>query len=140
MMFTVLVTPDNKNIMLPNSLIVGGKVTNFSACQTRRISIPVTIPYSADLAKVRHTLAHYVENEPRVLKDPPPCIGPDSFTDRGVQISVMAWVERSAYWDVFYDLHETIQAALDSIGVPIAVSTVQIADSRKRTDDDTQLP
>ncbi len=37
--------------MLPNSLIVGGKVTNFSACQTRRISIPVTIPYSADLAK-----------------------------------------------------------------------------------------
>lgn len=42
MMFTVLVTPDNKNIMLPNSLIVGGKVTNFSACQTRRISIPVT--------------------------------------------------------------------------------------------------
>ena len=140
MMFTVLVTPDNKNIMLPNSLIVGGKVTNFSACQTRRISIPVTIPYSADLAKVRQTLAHYVENEPRVLKDPPPCIGPDSFTDRGVQISVMAWVERSAYWDVFYDLHETIQAALDSIGVPIAVSTVQIADSRTRTDDDTQLP
>ena len=123
MMFTVLVTPDNKNIMLPNSLIVGGKVTNFSACQTRRISIPVTIPYSADLAK-----------------DPPPCIGPDSFTDRGIQISVMAWVERSAYWDVFYDLHETIQAALDSIGVPIAVSTVQIADSGKRTGDDTQLP
>ena len=140
MMFTVLVTPDNKNIMLPNSLIVGGKVTNFSACQTRRISIPVTIPYSADLAKVRQTLAHYIENEPRVLKDPPPCIGPDSFTDRGIQISVMAWVERSAYWDVFYDLHETIQAALDSIGVPIAVSTVQIADSGKRTGDDTQLP
>ena len=104
MMFTVLVTPDNKNIMLPNSLIVGGKVTNFSACQTRRISIPVTIPYSADLAKVRQTLAHYIENEPRVLKDPPPCIGPDSFTDRGIQISVMAWVERSAYWDVFLSL------------------------------------
>ncbi len=140
MMFTVLNTPDNKKIMLPNSVIIGEKVTNFSACNTRRISIPVVVPFGTDLAKTRQVLQAYVQKDPRVLKDPPPCIGADLFTDRGVQISVMAWVERTQYWDVFYDLHEAIQAALQSIDVSIAVSTISLQENEKKSGRDTQMP
>ena len=140
MMFTVLVTPDNKNILLPNSRLIGGKVTNFSAHDTRRITIPVTVPYTADLPTARRALSDRIAAEPRILKDPAPCVGADKFTERGVQISVMAWVQRTAYWDVFYDLHEQIKDALAGVGITPAVSVVSVQPAPKNAADDTRVP
>lgn len=117
---TSLVTPDHKRVIIPNSAIMSGSITNYSTMPTRRIDLVIGISYSADIARAKEEIEKVVSADERILKDPKPTIAVLELAASSVNLVVRPWVNTSDYWPVRYDLTENIKNQLDSakIGIP----------------------
>lgn len=117
---TVLKTGDNKTIIVPNSGIMGGAITNYSTESTRRIDLVVGISYDADIRKAKKILNDIVDSDNRILKEPLPTIAISELADSSVNFVVRPWVGASDYWPVRFELNEKIKLAFDEaeIGIP----------------------
>lgn len=117
---TIMTTGDNREVIVPNSDIWGGPITNFSARGTRRIDMIVGVSYDADLKQAKEVMTKVIEAEPRVLKDPAPTIAVSELADSSVNFVVRPWVSTSEYWPTRFALTEAIKIALDEakIGIP----------------------
>lgn len=116
---TELLTPDNKTVIVPNSEITSGNITNYSAKETRRIDLVVGVAYDADLKKTRAVLNGILTDEPRVLKQPEPVVAVSNLGESSVDFVVRPWVKSSDYWPVRFDLNERIKVRLDEEGIGI---------------------
>ena len=116
---TQLKTPDNKTIIIPNAKLSGDNIVNFSAKGTRRVDMVFGIGYGDDMDKARKIITDVIDNDPRVLKDPPPKIAVVALGDSSVDFAVRPWVKASDYWDLWFDVTETIKKRFDADGVSI---------------------
>ena len=116
---TVLNTPDNRRIIVPNSAITGGNITNNSANDTRRIDLVAGVSYSDDLDKVRKLLEEILAAEERILPEPEPFIGIMELADSSVNFAVRPWVNASDWWPTRCALQEEIKKRFDKEGVSI---------------------
>lgn len=116
---TVLHTPDNKKVIVPNSQITGGVITNFSANETRRVDLVAGIGYGDDMAKAREVLQRVVTSHAAVLQDPAPVIEVGELGDSSVNFLVRPWVKTADYWRVYWDLTEAIKREFDREGISI---------------------
>jgi small conductance mechanosensitive channel len=117
---TILNTPDNKMVVVPNSSVIGGAITNYSRHATRRIDFVIGVSYDADLKHTKAVLTRVIEAEDRILKDPAPTIGVLTLADSSVNFAVRPWVKTEDYWGVYFDLLQAIKEELDkeNIGIP----------------------
>jgi len=116
---TVLTSPDNKVITVPNSAVLGGTITNVTANDTRRVDMTFGIGYDDDLLKAKKTLERIVSEEPRVLPEPAPLIQVMELADSSVNFVVRPWVKTSDYWGVYYALTEKVKLVFDQEGISI---------------------
>lgn len=116
---THLKTPDNKKVILPNSQITGGAITNFSANDTRRLDLVVGVSYDDDIRKVKQVLSEILESDEGVLKEPKYTVGLLEMADSSINFAVRPWVKTAEYWDVFFRLQEAIKIRLDEEGITI---------------------
>ncbi|MEM9161110.1 MAG: mechanosensitive ion channel domain-containing protein, partial [Verrucomicrobiota bacterium] len=116
---TILTSPDNKKIIVPNSAIMGGSITNITAHDTRRVDMSVGVSYSDDLDKVQSIILEVLAADDRVLKDPEPQVVVSELADSSVNFHVRPWAATSDYWGVFFDFQKTIKQRLDKEGVSI---------------------
>jgi len=116
---TVMHTPDNKKIIVPNSGIMGGNITNYSANDTRRLDLVFGVGYEDDLNKVLSVLTEMVAADERCLKDPAPTIVVLEHGDSSVNIAVRPWVKTSDYWGVFFDMQKNVKLRFDSENISI---------------------
>lgn len=116
---TVLTTPDNKLVVVPNSSVLGGNIINYSAKDTRRIDLVIGVGYNADLAKTKQVLRAVCEADERVLKDPDITVGVVELADSSVNFVVRPWVRTADYWGTYFDLMENIKNELDNAGIEI---------------------
>ncbi len=116
---TILTTPDNKVIIVPNAKITGDNIVNYSAKDTRRMDLVFGVGYGDDLQKVKDILQDILQNDPRVLKIPQPMVGVLELADSSVNFAVRPWVKSSDYWPLFFDLKETIKKRFDAEGISI---------------------
>ncbi|MEI8631940.1 mechanosensitive ion channel [Vibrio sp. PP-XX7] len=123
---TVLKTPDNKMIIVPNSSVIGGAITNYSQHPTRRIDFIIGVSYSANLQKTKQVLRETVEQDERVLKDRDIMIGVHALADSSVNFVVRPWVKTEDYWAVYFDLMQAIKEALDENGIEIPFPQVDV--------------
>ncbi|MDJ0813010.1 MAG: mechanosensitive ion channel [Woeseiaceae bacterium] len=114
---TVLKTGDNKQIIVPNSQIMGGIITNYSANDTRRVDMVVGVSYEDDLDKVRKTIEELIAADDRILDDPAPTIAVSELADSSVNFVVRPWVMTPDYWGVMFDLTEAIKKRFDKDGI-----------------------
>jgi len=114
---TILKTPDNKQVIVPNSQIMTSIITNYSANDTRRIDMLVGVSYEDDLDKVKKTLEDIVDADTRVLDDPACKIAVLELADSSVNLVVRPWVSTDDYWDVRFDLTEVIKKRFDREGI-----------------------
>lgn len=114
---TVLKTPDNKQIIVPNSQIMDSIITNYSANDTRRVDLTVGVSYDDDLDKVAATLRELVDADDRILKDPECQIAVLELADSSVNFVVRPWARTSDYWGVYFDLTERIKKRFDDEGI-----------------------
>jgi small conductance mechanosensitive channel len=116
---TVLTTPDNKVIFVPNSQITGSSITNANANSTRRVDLVIGVSYDDDIDGVRSTISDVIKNDARILKDQEVTIAVGSLGDNSVNFFVRPWVKSEDYWGTLFDLNENIKKALDAKGFSI---------------------
>ena len=116
---TSVKSPDNKMIVVPNSAIWGGIITNITGKDTRRVDLTFGVGYSDDLAKAEDILTRIVHEHPLVLKEPAPVIKVNELADSSVNFVIRPWVKREDYWDVRFDLTERLKLECDRAGISI---------------------
>ena len=116
-MTTIFKTGDNKQVIVPNSQIMGSIITNYSANDTRRVDMVIGVSYDDDLDKVRKTLEEIIAADDRVLKDPAPKIAVSELADSSVNFIVRPWVATADYSAVMWDMTEAIKKRFDKDGI-----------------------
>ncbi|BER93835.1 small-conductance mechanosensitive channel MscS [Vibrio cholerae] len=116
---TVLKSPDNKMVVVPNSAVIGGAITNYSRHETRRVDMVIGVSYKSDLQKTKRVLRETLEKDPRILKDPDMTIGVLTLADSSINFVVRPWCKTSDYWTVYFDSMQAIKEALDANGIEI---------------------
>ena len=116
---TVMTTPDNKEIIVPNGAIYGGNIVNFSAKETRRVDMVVGISYDSDLKKAKEILIEMVNADERILKDPEPQVAVAELADSSVNFVVRPWVKSGDFWGVKFDFTEAVKLRFDQEGIGI---------------------
>ena len=120
MIFTTeMKTGDNKKVIVPNSSVLGGVITNYSANDTRRIDLVMGIGYNDDIDKAKRVLEEIIDADERILKDPAPLIAVSELADSSVNFVVRPWVKSGDYWAVYFALHETVKKRFDQEGISI---------------------
>jgi len=117
---TVLTTPDNRKVIIPNSPLATGSITNFSAMPTRRIDFSFGIGYGDDIDKAKAILLKMAEADERVLKeDNPPQVMVEALGDSSVNLKLRVWLKSEDYWDVFFEYTEGAKKKFDAAGISI---------------------
>jgi small conductance mechanosensitive channel len=116
---TVMKTPDNKKVIIPNSQITGGSITNYSAMETRRVDMVFGIGYGDNIKQAKDTLEQILAADERILKDPAPTIAVSELADSSVNFVVRPWVKTADYWAVYFDLTEKVKLTFDEKGISI---------------------
>lgn len=116
---TLMHTGDNQRIIVPNSGILGGNITNTSALPTRRIDLVIGIGYDDNIGQARDIIMSILEANDLILKDPAPGVAVAELGDSCVNLNVRPWVNSADYWGVRAELLEGIKVKLDEAGISI---------------------
>jgi small conductance mechanosensitive channel len=116
---TIMTTPDNKQIIVPNGKVYGGNITNFSANATRRVDMVIGISYDSDLRKAKEILNEMVAADERILKEPAPMVAVSELAESSVNFVVRPWVKSADFWAVKFDYTEAVKLRFDSEGISI---------------------
>jgi len=116
---TILTTPDNKQIIVPNALMYSSAITNYSAKDTRRVDMVIGVGYNDDLKIAAEILTKICQNHPKVLKDPAPKIFINNLGDSSVDFVVRPWAKSEDYWTVLPEVLETAKVELEAAGCNI---------------------
>jgi len=123
---TVLKTPDNKTVILPNAPISTGALVNYSSEPQRRVDLDLRIGYETDIDAARAVLEDVIRKDARVLKDPAPQIVVGELAESAVNIKLRVWVAAADYWDVFFALQEGVKKTFQAKGISIPLPQVQM--------------
>lgn len=123
---TTLLTPDNKVILIPNSSVASGNITNFSKKEERRVDFVFGIGYDDDLKLAKATLQEIINADTRILKDPGSFIGVGELADSSVNFTVRVWVKAADYWGVHFDTIEKVKLTFDEKGISIPYPQMDI--------------
>lgn len=123
---TILQTPDNKEIFLPNGSLSSGNITNYSKMDTRRVDFTVSVEYGTDVEKVMNALRGIANADSRVLKDPEAFIALSGLADSSVNFTFRVWVKGSDYWPVYFELNKQIYEEFNRQGIGFPFPQLQI--------------
>lgn len=116
---TIMKTPDNKTIIIPNGGLSTGSMVNYSTEPRRRVDWTIGIGYGDDADKARAVIQGMLDADKRILKDPATTILLAELADSSVNFAVRAWVEAGDYWGVFFDLNENVYKNFEKEGLNI---------------------
>jgi small conductance mechanosensitive channel len=116
---TVMRTPDNREVIVPNGAIYGGTITNYSARDTRRVDMVFGVSYDDDIKKTKQILERLVGEDERILEDPAPQVALSELADSSVNFVVRPWVKAEDYWAVKFDYTEKVKLTFDAEGISI---------------------
>ncbi|HKI69539.1 MAG TPA: mechanosensitive ion channel domain-containing protein [Verrucomicrobiae bacterium] len=116
---TILNTPDNRRVIVPNSKIMGDNITNYSAKDSRRLDLIFGVSYSDNIPKVKEVLQRVVSEDPRVLKEPAAQILVGELADSSVNFIMRVWIKSSDYWPFKFETTEKVKMTFDQEGISI---------------------
>lgn len=123
---TIMTTPDNKEVIVPNGAIIGGNIINYSARPTRRVDMVFGIAYGDDLREAKRILKEIVDADARVLPEPAPVITVGELADSSVNFLVRPWVKAEDYWAVLWDSTEAVKLRFDEAGISIPFPQMEV--------------
>lgn len=116
---TALRTPDNQRVIIPNADLSNASAINYSAYDTRRANVKLTVSYESDLKHVKEVIRTVIARQPLVLQDPAPAVVMGGFGDDGAIIYARVWANRSDYWTMYFAFLEDIKVAFEEEGIEI---------------------
>jgi small conductance mechanosensitive channel len=116
---TIILTPNNKRVIIPNGAMSNGSITNYSAEGQLRVDLVIGIAYESDIPKAKSLLLNMLKEDPRVLKEPAPLVAVSELADSSVNLVVRPWCDFSNYWSVYFDTTEKAKHVLEENGITI---------------------
>ncbi|MBE6598941.1 MAG: mechanosensitive ion channel [Ruminococcaceae bacterium] len=131
--YTKITTPDNQDIVLPNSTLTSSPITNLSTQETRRLDFDFSVAYSTDIDLARKVLLAAAQNNDLVLKDPTPEVFVAAHGESALTIKLRVWCNSADYWTVHFDMFEDVKKAFDqfAIEIPLPQVTVHMAEEKE---------
>ena len=116
---TIINTPDNKRVIIPNAKVTGDNIVNFSAVDNRRVDLVFGISYEDNIKTAKEVLENILKNDTRVLTDPAPTVAVKELGDSSVNLACRPWVVPADYWGVYFDTLENGKIELEKAGITI---------------------
>ena len=116
---TILNTPDNKTIVIPNFNLTSNNVINYTNQERRRIDLSFDVAYNTDIKKVKNIIERIFKEDSKILEEPTPIIGLNTLGDNSMQIVAKPWVRTEDYWDAYYELMEKTKQKFDENEIEI---------------------
>lgn len=128
-MYTVLITVDNKRVIIPNSYITSNNIINYNAEERRRLDLVFSISYDSDFEKAKEIIRQVVTENNLILTDPEPLIAIKEHAASSINLACLIWCSSNDYWDVFYYMQEAVKTAFDknSISIPYGQLDIHIS-------------
>ena len=130
--YTVITTPDNKVITIPNGTVMANSIINYSKNDTRRVDLTFSVAYGTDVAKVNEILLDEAGKHELALKDPAPFARLSKQNESSLDFTLRVWANKDDYWTVNFDLLENINKrfAKEDIQIPFKQLDVHIKDQK----------
>lgn len=116
---TILKTPDNKTIIIPNGGLSTNSMINYSAEPKRRVDWTFGIGYGDGIEEAKRIIRQLLDDDPRIIQDPEPFVEVSELADNSVNFAVRAWVNAGDYWGVFFSMNEKIYNEFNAVGLNI---------------------
>lgn len=126
MMYTVLVTIDNKRVIVPNSTITSSNIINYNAENKRRLDLAFSISYDADIIKAKKVLLDVVKGNNLIFTEPEPKIVVREQAASSINLNCIIWCSSDDYWDVFYYMQEEAKLSFDKNGISIPYGQLDV--------------
>ncbi|MBR3081208.1 MAG: mechanosensitive ion channel [Prevotella sp.] len=114
---TILTTPDNKLVYIPNGSLSSGTITNYNQNPTRRVEWIFNVEYGADISKVEEIVKEVVSADKRILDNPEPFFAVNALDSSSVNVIIRAWVNNTDFWPVRFDMNRSIYEAFNKAGI-----------------------
>jgi small conductance mechanosensitive channel len=119
LLFTTIITPDNKKVTIPNSDLINSSVINYTSEDKRRVDLIFSAGYDSDVGMVKSVLMDIVANHQKILMSPEPIVRLAKHADNALVYDVKVWVNTFDYWDVFYDMEENVRIEFEKNKIEI---------------------
>ncbi len=116
---TILLTPENKTVIIPNAAVSNNDIVNYTTEGLMRVDMVFGISYESNIKDAKDILLKIIENHPKVLKEPAPFVGVKELADSSVNLAVRPYSAPQDYWAVYFDVIEAGKIALDEAGITI---------------------
>ncbi|MCK9179301.1 MAG: mechanosensitive ion channel [Bacteroides sp.] len=128
---TIIRTPDNKVVYVPNGALSSGVITNLHRKPTRRVQWVIGVDYGTDYNLAQEVIQTILDTDKRILKDPATAIVLHELDSSSVNIRVRAWVKREDYWGVYFDINQAVYKVFNEKGIefPFPQLTVHQAEN-----------
>lgn len=123
---TKLITPDNKEVFLPNNTVSTANITNYSAKETRRLDLVFSASYDASPAKVKETILGVIAKHPEIESTPAPMVRLTEHGDSALNYVTRVWVKQADYWNVNFDLKEEVLEAFAAAGINVPYNQLDV--------------
>ena len=123
---TIILTPENKTVFIPNGSISNGNITNYTVEGMIRVDMEFGISYDSNIKEAKEALLKVMTDHPKVHTDPAPFVGVSSLGDSSVNLAVRPYTDPNDYWDVYFNVYESGKLALDKAGVVIPFPQVDV--------------
>ncbi len=124
--YTTFITPDNKEIFVPNSQLSAAKIINYNTLGRRRMDLKLTASYDAPTAQVRSAIQEVLEAVPGILSDPAPAVYVSEYQSSSIEYLARLWTAASDYWDVYYALLEGVRESFERHGVEMTYDHLNV--------------
>lgn len=123
---TILTTPDNKVLFIPNGPLSSSTVINYSRNEIRRVDFAISVEYGTDVELVKSVTLDLMKSDSRILEEPAPFIAVKEMANSSVDFTLRVWTNAAEYWNVFFDTNERIYAEYNKQGIKFPFPQLQI--------------
>ncbi|MBQ3152967.1 MAG: mechanosensitive ion channel [Bacteroidaceae bacterium] len=123
---TLLQTPDNRIIIVPNGPLSTGIINNYSRETTRRVDFSFPISYGDDFELAKKVLMEIIEKDARIMKTPEPFIEVGAMATSSINITVRVWCNAADYWGIFFDMNKSVYSTFPAKGLHFPYNTITV--------------
>lgn len=124
--YTMVTTPDNRSVAVPNASLANATIQNYSAYDVRRIDFDFKVSYKSDIDLTRKVLLATSAMNDLILKDPGPEVFVAEHGDSSITIKLRIWTKAGDYWSVYFDMWEDVKKAFDKFGIEIPYNHLNV--------------
>lgn len=125
-LYTKIITSDNKSIFIPNGKITDAKIINYSETSTRRVDLSFDISYDNDFEKAKNIIKKVIESDSLILREPEPLVRMNAQKESSLGICVQVWTNNEDYWNVLYNMTENVKLEFDRNNIEIPYNQLDL--------------